>query len=423
MRVTRTSPAGLQISTRTTISGWTFALIILGIYTNIGISVAGRYIPGLLTYLAICLLFMKIGIRSKLSISTLAFLLSSMLLLNIAATNSYNISDIERIFSMGLITLSVISFATIVASLEKISAYEVQRLHRTFLWLTVILLIGSFLEVVGILKPLSDVVRNTIYANSFIYDSIARDLRDFGMQRPNLFTQEPSHLAKMVGLSSYSIFALRPSHKSFWLSMAGFALGIFLIRSATLLAPLLITLVLAMIHATRAHRAAPLLSCVFAATFIVMALNLTTIARFIPGSRAALIAGGGDMSAIERILAPARIVARSFNENLLFGFGIGTKEALVGITADVYSTFPNYNFFRLFSNRDVGFGWYNALAEGVATLGLIGFFTLWILLIATFGIRRVLLFYSPSLLFSLWIPVFRPRGLGCTLDYMPVFSQ
>jgi hypothetical protein len=195
-------------------------------------------------------------------------------------------------------------------------------LRKYLFWFTIILVTGMFLEYVGVLRGASDAVRAVLYKDAFIYDSDARDLRDFGQVRINLFTQEPSHVAKMMGLMVFAWFAVRGTRQGFFGAIALFVVGLVLTLSATLFSALAVLLAVGGLlwiaaradHATAKWKFDALIT--LSTTLAILAVFfLDPIASFLPGSRADQIANMTDNSAIERIFAPVQIAIESMREN------------------------------------------------------------------------------------------------------------
>src|SRR5690606_6753762 len=76
-------------------------------------------------------------------------------------------------------------------------------LRRWFLVGAVIVTILGALEYISMFRAVSDTVRQVLYDNDnqFLYEGDERDLALHGAVRPKVFTQEPSHPAKFVGIA------------------------------------------------------------------------------------------------------------------------------------------------------------------------------------------------------------------------------
>ena len=335
------------------------ALIILlfGLHTNLGFLIEGRYIPGIFILFSSILFFVSLRAAEQ-KVITLTFIFSSIILiLNIMFTLQPGMENIERIFSAALILLSISLFWSIFLALSNFITHSEQKLYNFFHIITILISVGILFEQFTAFREFSNTVRSILYNNTFIYDSWERDIRDFGTIRPNFFSQEPSHLAKTLGLSVFALFALKPKLNTFLLCIFYFLNGILIIRSATLIPPMMLLLLVASCQAIGKKSALPILSFGASLIFFFSVINIDLIASMLPGIRAERIANFQDISAIERFLAPYAIAKTSLSHSFFFGLGVGSKEYFQSLVTSEYANFAHYEFHRLLNNGELNYGW------------------------------------------------------------------
>lgn len=135
----------------------------------------------------------------------------------LAYCRKINSNDVFVFVSSSILAVTSIVFSPGVEYLEKLSAFvqfvvaligfllairvaeklEIEIIDRILFFALAIIVLGVFLEVLGIVKPLSDSFRATVYPSEYLYAADDRDIQLVGWMRPKLFTSEPSHVVKM----------------------------------------------------------------------------------------------------------------------------------------------------------------------------------------------------------------------------------
>jgi len=217
----------------------------------------------------------------------------------------------------------------------EVAHWEQKRAEKLFQWISVCIIGGCILENYTALKILSDSFRVAVFDHSIIYTASGRDIAFFGMERPKLFTTEPSHVTKFL-LFTFTM----------WLGLG--------VRTPQLIAKVLALALLAIIVT-----GSPSLVLIFPITAIVIVFldngGILSFFRSLTGDRlvayvilfgvllaAMAIAAttvlanrfdsilSGEGSAIMRLLAPPFIAFDVIAEYPLWGAGIAGKEMVEG---------------------------------------------------------------------------------------------
>lgn len=236
----------------------------------------------------------------------------------------------------------------------------------------VVIVLGA-LEHVPTFRTVSDTVRQILYDNDnqFLYAGDERDLAFHGAIRPKVFTQEPSHPAKFVGVSLAGWHLLSRHRNRTALALAGCALGYVTIRAPSIVVgPAFIAYFAILGGPQRKPLAVGLKLTALAFAFIAM-LTFVDWVGFLPGARAQAIANNEDGSIIMRLTGPIAAARAVLEGNPLFGLGIGGKEAAVDT---LYSIYSQYDFMQAdyhFAQNEE-FGWGSGFFQFIAFFGIAG---------------------------------------------------
>ena len=229
-------------------------------------------------------------------------------------------------FSVGVIQF-LVSVASALVVLQALGTVAPDRLRRLLLRAWGLLILLAFLESVA-LKPVFDVIRDTIYSGSgrFVYFETARDLEIYSRVRSTAFASEPSFLADSLSAIMLMIFFLDPNRGS----LRSYALlGAMVVISFTLspsfkMASYLLALAVWQIWPRQPTKLAVLLI-----GMSLMALGgtlfyepLLAIYTAVAGSH--MVTG----SYFGRITVAPEVGLRALEISPLFGYGIGNDEAV-----------------------------------------------------------------------------------------------
>jgi len=335
-----------------------FIFICAAAYTNLGISLGGRYISGAYLFiLSIIFLSLDAGnfrIGNKNNRAAIAFCIIGVWAIGIMFDPSFN-DNLDQVQSLVLMFSSLFLVIAIFTIFEKVGADALRkRLH----FLVLLVIFGCILEVYTPFN--TDSARSMLYGDSFLYASDDRDFQIAGKLRPKLFTQEPSHIAKFLAFSICSLGFLTNGRYAYIIGL--FLVSAYLTGSPTIIFGLF-TYALGIHFINFRESSFQMgLSFLVVVLFIFSYLNLPFIAGLLPFERAQMIASGQDASAILRNLGPAEISIRAMIEYPLFGAGIGAKELVQPIVVDTYAKNPIIFIERIILNPGSA-GWGAAFFE------------------------------------------------------------
>jgi len=341
-------------------------------YINLGLSLGGGYVGGVIGLLLFFIIIAQRYSFKEMSLyGTAVFCALAIMFFFVSVTASG--AWIRNLRSYGLLLVSALIYSLLSRILFDTLTINRKQILSIVYATSFFVLILVILELLGPLKFISDSFRAIVFSDAYLYESIERDLSVFGVDRPKLFTQEPSHLAKGLGFLGFAIFAIAPERRSCMLGIIFVCISLFFTRSATVVIGLVFILLL-MLNLRLSSRISTAVNFIVGLIIIVGGILVPTIASNLAGSneRAALIANTEDASIVERYLAPPELAAQILAVKPLFGIGLGNKEDYVEEVIDAFAKFPGYSFSRLYYDRDLSFGWYNAFFEGLACLGLFG---------------------------------------------------
>ena len=204
------------------------SLFLIGLYTGVFYYISDKlYIPFYLC--GISSIYFAIKNLSKIKIYHLTpiIYLSVVTFVGILFSDNMTIFFIERI--KGFVQL-IYSIGISYLFFLNVKDWPPRKVCTLFLFCIYFILVGTTLEILTDFKRVSDAFRETVFRD-FLYDSDFRDLAFYGIIRPKLFTEEPSHVAKFLTLCVFVWFSLSTSRFRYILLISFSISGLFLIRS------------------------------------------------------------------------------------------------------------------------------------------------------------------------------------------------
>jgi hypothetical protein len=210
-----------------------------------------------------------------------------------------------------------------------------------FLVFIILILIGTFFEIFTDFKEVSDDFREKIFRGN-LYDADLRDIYFYGMIRPKLFTEEPSHVAKFYLICLFVWFSLSENKVRYIIMLLFTVLGIVLIRSHLVIIIIPITIIVEAFYRKKVkfyfQNKYKVLGVdkSFAILLILIAIILTLSINIIIDKRVNQIISGDDESFKIRFTGPIIIAFEVLKKYPLLGAGISGKEAIEEIIHNVY---------------------------------------------------------------------------------------
>jgi len=277
---------------------------------------------------------------------------------------------------VGLLESTALLCASIVAGLGvflELRTWPRRTLDVLLLSCVSIVLVLGALEAFTAFDRVSISVRETLYSadGQFLYSSDDRDMFFYGVVRPKIFTQEPSHPAKFLAFGITAWFLISQRARTLGTALFLFGVALYVLRSPTLFVGPVLAIFLGVLGGDSRGsdmrlglRLAALVLCV------VATVTLPSWIGIVPTPRAQDIASGADTSTVIRLVGPIEIAGEILREQPLFGAGIGGKEYAWDALASVYANYPGITSQRFLLVPDSGWG--NAFFQFVAYCGVIG---------------------------------------------------
>jgi len=311
-------------------------LYLIGVYTNFSIYSGGQLVfPAILCAFSGAWLLLKNLSRITQDHVRVIGAMIFVALLSIVFSPGLSRYLIELVKSYLQFTLALIWSYSLYLELTRWTRGQLQ---NYFLAACVLLLTGCVLELTTPLREVSDSFRNVAYKGAFIYDFSERDVQLFGGIRPNLFSQEPSHIAKFFLVASTFYLAFSSSRFRYLIYLILNATAFVLVRSTTQFAFIFVGMsVVIFLNPVDSKSTAKMILRVFSITVVVTLL--TIIAALSSRERVDMITQGKDASTFQRLNGPVIIVLETFQKHPLFGAGIGGYEVIEKIIIDVFLTY------------------------------------------------------------------------------------
>ena len=244
----------------------------------------------------------------------------------------------ERIKGFVQLFYSIIISFVFYLNLRK---WKIRAVSSLFFVLIIIILIGTCLEIFTDFKDISDDLREKIFKGN-LYDADLRDIYFYGMIRPKLFTEEPSHVAKFYLLCLFVWFSLSDNRVRYVIMFLFTALGIVLIRSHLILIIIPISIVVEAFYRKKIRLNFKIkykgifVEKSFAILIILITIMLISSINTIVDKRVDQIISGDDDSFKLRFTGPIIIAYEVLKKYPIFGAGISGKEAIEEIINNVY---------------------------------------------------------------------------------------
>lgn len=314
-------------------------VFLLGLYSGISFYITDDlFIPYIFCLVpAVYFFIMNLNELKVYHLSPFAFL-AVITFIGILFSDQMSEYFFERIKGFVQLFYSIIISFVFYLNLRKWKSSTVSSL---FFILIILILIGTFFEIFTDFKEISDDLREKIFKGN-LYDADLRDIYFYGMIRPKLFTEEPSHVAKFYLLSLFVWFSLSENRIRYIIMFIFTALGIFLIRSHLILIIIPISIVVEAFYRKKVrlnfkHKYKGLsVDKSFAILIIIVAIMLISSINTIVDKRVNQIISGDDDSFKIRFTGPIIIAYEVLKKYPLLGAGISGKEAIQDIINNVY---------------------------------------------------------------------------------------
>lgn len=296
----------------------------------------------------------------------------------VAITPSLQSGAIEQGSSLGLFALTLVASVGLLGGGD---LYGRREFSNLFLLLGVSVLIVALAEIAGPLAPISDRFRDFAYSGDIVYGNDARDLASVGFVRPKVFTSEPSHVAKMLGvfLCAFAVTAAGLPRK--WLALVLCGIGYVVIGSPAIAAGAVVVsfdLLVNLVRNPKVWRHPG--SMVFLAIFALAVVFASAEAFYQLTSRLGLFGGAIEPSAYQRLVAPWVMAMNSIATHPILGFGLGADSTVreIYLTATFGELAPDFVMSAQYDPTGVDFG--NMHAGMLIQFGLAGALAwLWLL--------------------------------------------
>jgi hypothetical protein len=206
------------------------------------------------------------------------------------------------------------------------------------------IIVGCLLETYGGLRPLSDAVRERIYASGNVYDADLRDQLLYGRIRPKLFTSEPS--AVTFAYTHYSSVWLVVSTWRWkllaYMGLVGMAL--FVLPGPTLVLMLMLTVpYLVFLSGARPSFRPSTTRLVgsIAVSLLVVGLAIV-LGRFFFAERLNDLASGKDASFFYRFTGPMLVAFDMLRDHPWAGAGLTGEPSIADRVIDIFMNSPSF---------------------------------------------------------------------------------
>ena len=287
-------------------------LYIAALYLNVAVNVGGFVVPGVLGLAGAVLLVPHV--RNLMP----AVMLVGFLTLSLLAGGSGAEMLATRLPSYVQIVAAIGCAHILLCAMTSYATAVRKVLFAWMLFVTVGVILETLLPP---FRDMSDAFRVWAFDGRFIYSSEKRDLAQYGIVRPTLFSQEPSHVSKAFVVFAAGWYVLaKPGGRLAVLVICTVLVTGFLRSPFTLLAvPLALFL-------ARMASGRPTVSLIAAGVPLLGVLAYAFTHVFT--ARWQHMMSGGDFSFYSRYQAPYEVAAAAIERHPVFGVGIGGKEAL-----------------------------------------------------------------------------------------------
>jgi len=238
-------------------------------------------------------------------------------------------SDVEDILFEQFLSVIVFLYALVISygAYLELRTWNSDALHKVFNVAILVILFGVTLENFTPFKEVSDSFRDVMYTRVTTYYNDARDIAQYGMVRPKLFSSEPSYVGTFLFfcLVGWLLSATSPNRLHFYLVLV---IGFISIRSPVILLAALAPLVHVFANQRDRWSFRRLLILGAATVLLIPAIYLLIEATMMPRVQAML--DGSDSSTFRRLVIPLRMMVDVLSDHPLLGLGFGAKESAFG---------------------------------------------------------------------------------------------
>lgn len=240
-----------------------------------------------------------------------------------------------------------------------------ERVGRWFWWISITLLVGAALEVAGPLKGISDSVRGMLYSDTILYTNDARDIQQFGLVRPKLFTSEPSHFGKFITLCVLVSFLAKghPIRHGLVLVVA------YLISNTSVILFGGVAVFAVFVQRTMTSKRYRQLTVI---SVISLSLGVLILSYYLAVDRLGFGGEPIEASAFMRVVRPYLVAHQALQESPFIGFGIGSSELLSGFNVIATYGDPSQKYAQQLLTEGAPSVWGNVHFALIPQLGVLG---------------------------------------------------
>lgn len=214
-----------------------------------------------------------------------------------------------------------------------------EQIERLFLTLSLIILIGCLLEQYGPLRPISDAVRNRIYASG-VYEADIRDELLYGHIRPKFFASEPSAVSLCYTIFSFTWMVVSTWRWKLPAYLGLIAAGFFATSGPTLLLMFLLLIPYQLFIAGRAPGSGSGISAARLMQIAILGVLMTGMAWFVATTffahRLHDITEGSDPSFFYRIEGPILAAREVLARYPIAGAGLTGEPFVEDVVVNAY---------------------------------------------------------------------------------------
>ncbi|MBV8406052.1 MAG: hypothetical protein JOY64_00340 [Alphaproteobacteria bacterium] len=221
---------------------------------------------------------------------------------------------------------------------------ERRQIANLLLTFCLVIIVGCLLETYAGLRPLSDAVRERIYASSNVYDADLRDQLLYGRIRPKLFTSEPSAVTFAYTHYSSVWLVVSPWRWKLPVYFGLMALALFVLPGPTLMLMLLLTVpYLVFLAGARAGGRPSTTRLVGSLALSLVLVGLAIVlGRVFFAERLNDLATGKDASFFFRFTGPMLVAFDLLRDHPWAGAGLTGEPYIADRVIDIFMNSPSF---------------------------------------------------------------------------------
>lgn len=184
-------------------------------------------------------------------------------------------------------------------------------------------------------QSITEIVRRVIYGDRSLYDAVERDILVYGLPRPMALTKEPSLLGFFISVGLTAWVGVSSWRYRYLLAFALLAYALWLVRTPVAVLGFVGVTAVLFYEGIISKRMRILHMC---ALLLVLTVFAGAVAQIF-ATRIEFIAAGTDLSAAARITASPFVTVASLRDSPVFGFGPGSRDAMLPYVWDVLAGF------------------------------------------------------------------------------------